>query len=111
MQLNYLLLAKVCWVSEGEKQKHQAISSYSACPLPQIRKAVGVVFQELQVSLNIGFMLSVLSGTSSSDQSISDRMRPLLGSRLEALFAGCTHYHISPLCLSLHTAGESWGSW
>lgn len=40
MQSDYLLVAKVCWVNEGGKQKHQAISSYSARALPQIRKLV-----------------------------------------------------------------------
>lgn len=103
MQSNNLLVAKVCWVSAGGKQKHQVVSSYSARALPQSRKAVGFVLQELQVSLNIVFKLSTLSGTSSSDQSISNRMRPLLGSKLETLLAGCTlPPYIPPVPFSPH---------
>lgn len=55
------------------------------------------------MSLNIDFMLSMLNGTSSSSQSISNRMRLLLARKLEALLAGCIlPPYIPPVPFSPH---------
>lgn len=68
-------------------------------------------FRSFSCPSTLFFLLSRINETSSFDRSVSNTMRPLLGSELEAPLSGSTVAPCRPPLPSLQTTGKSLGPW